>query len=129
LDNPRSKAFVAAFQRRYGVPPENQAWGDYVAAKILTQAMNEAKSTKSADLVGFFESGAKFDVLKAREGTFRKRDHQLLQEMYLVKVKDKDKSMDQWDIFDIVQPTPGPNESLEAIQPTEQENPCTMADI
>lgn len=129
LNNAGSKAFVAAFKAKYDGPPENQAWGDYVATKIVAQAMNEAKSTKSPDLIRFFESGAKFDVLKAREGTFRKRDHQLLQEMYLVKVKDKDKSKDRWDIFDIVQPTPGPNESLEAIQPTAEENPCTMADL
>lgn len=129
LDNPRSKAFVETYKAKYGAIPENQAWGDYVATKILAQAMNEAKSTTSADVVQFMESGATFDLMKAREGSFRKRDHQLLQEMYLVKVKDKDKAQDQWDIFDIVQPTPGPNESLEAIQPTEQENPCTMADL
>jgi hypothetical protein len=34
---------------------------------------------------------------------------------------------DKWDIFDIVQPVPGPNESLELIQPTKEENPCTMS--
>jgi hypothetical protein len=34
---------------------------------------------------------------------------------------------DKWDIFEIVQPVPGPNESLELIQPTQAENACTMA--
>lgn len=126
LDNARSNAFTAAFIKRYGVPPENQAWGDYVAAKVLAGAMNEIKSTASADLIKHFESGAKFDVLKDREGSFRNWDHQLLQEMYLVRVKDKDKSKDQWDIFEIVEPMPREDQSLEAIQPTEAENPCTM---
>ena len=58
---------------------------------------------------------------------FRKWDHQLLQEMYVVKVKDKAKMKDKWDIFDIVQAVPGPNEDLELIQPTQAENPCRMA--
>jgi branched-chain amino acid transport system substrate-binding protein len=58
---------------------------------------------------------------------FRDWDHQLLQEMYVVKVKDKKDAKDQWDIFELVQPVPAPGESLELIQPTRQENPCTMA--
>lgn len=129
LDMAGSKAFTAAFIRRYGVPPENQAWGDYIAVKILAQAMAETKSTKSADLVTYFESGAKFDLLKDREGMFRKRDHQLLQEMYVVKVKDKDKAVDKWDIFDIVQAAPRKDQSLEAIQPTAEENPCSLGPL
>jgi branched-chain amino acid transport system substrate-binding protein len=47
--------------------------------------------------------------------------------MYVVRVKDKAKMKDKWDIFDIVQPVPGPNESLELIQPTMAENACKMA--
>jgi len=46
--------------------------------------------------------------------------------MYVVNVKDKSKSKDQWDIFDIVETVPGPKESLELIQPTQQENPCSL---
>jgi hypothetical protein len=34
---------------------------------------------------------------------------------------------DKWDIFEIVQPVPSANESLELIQPTQAENPCKMA--
>jgi branched-chain amino acid transport system substrate-binding protein len=51
----------------------------------------------------------------------------MLQEMYVVVVKDKAKMKDKWDIFDLVETVPGPNESLELIQPTQQENPCTLA--
>jgi hypothetical protein len=31
VDTPSSKAFVAAFTKKLGKPPENQAWGDYNA--------------------------------------------------------------------------------------------------
>jgi branched-chain amino acid transport system substrate-binding protein len=127
LTVPQSVAFTKKFVGQFGYPPDNQAWGDYVAAKILTQAMAEAKSTDSLKLVEYFEKGPSFDILKARKGSFRKWDHQLLQEMYVVKVKDKAKMKDKWDIFDIVQPVPGANEDFELIQPTQAENPCRMA--
>ncbi|MBI2563247.1 MAG: ABC transporter substrate-binding protein [candidate division NC10 bacterium] len=124
-----SPEFTAAFRKRYGKPPENQAWGDYIGTRILLQAMQAAKSTKSADLVRYLEGGASFDILKGRPGTFRAWDHQLLQTMYVVKVKDKAKMKDQWDIFEIVEAVPKKDESLELIQPTKEENPCKMPAI
>lgn len=124
-----SPEFTAAFRKRYGKPPENQAWGDYIGTRILLQAMQAAKSTKSADLVRYLEGGASFDILKGRPGTFRAWDHQLLQTMYVVKVKDKAKMKDQWDIFEIVEAVPKKDESLELIQPTKEENPCNMPAI
>ncbi len=127
LTVPASAAFTKRFSDKHGLPPENQAWGDYVAMKILLQGIAETKGTDSMKLVEYFEKGPSFDILKARKGTFRKWDHQLLQEMYVVRVKDKTKMKDKWDIFDIVQPVPGPNESLELIQPTQAENACKMA--
>ena len=127
LTAPQSVAFTKKFVGQFGYPPDNQAWGDYVAAKILCQAIAETKSTDSAKLVEYFEKGASFDILKARKGSFRKRDHQMLQEMYVVKVKEKAKMKDKWDIFDIVEAVPKPDQSLEVIQPTEAENVCKMA--
>ena len=51
IDTPGSKAFVAAFTKKYNKPPENQAWGDYIALKIVAQSMNDVKSveTREAD--------------------------------------------------------------------------------
>lgn len=126
LKEPGSPEFTAAFRKRYGKPPENQAWGEYVGTRILLQAIQAAKSAKSADLVRHLEGGATFDILKGRPGTFRAWDHQLLQTMYVVKVKDKAKMKDQWDIFEIVEAVPKKEESLELIQPTKEENPCNM---
>src|SRR6266511_3296896 len=124
---PASQAFTKRFTDKHGMPPDNQAWGDYVGVKILLQAMAETKSAEGAKWVAYFEKGATFDILKARKGSFRDWDHQLLQEMYVVKVKDKKDARDKWDIFEIVEAVPKASESLELIQPTKQENPCTMA--
>ncbi|OGL21016.1 MAG: ABC transporter substrate-binding protein [Candidatus Rokubacteria bacterium RIFCSPLOWO2_12_FULL_71_19] len=124
---PAAQAFTKRFLGKHGMPPDNQAWGDYVGVKILLQALAETKSTEGIKWVQYFEKGATFDILKARKGMFRDWDHQLLQEMYVVKVKDKRDAKDKWDIFELVEPVPGPSESLEVIQPTKQENACTMA--
>jgi branched-chain amino acid transport system substrate-binding protein len=126
LNIPSSRAFTERFAKKYGQPPENQAWGDYTGVRIVLQTVAETKSTEASRIVQHLEKGAEFDLLKARKGKFRDWDHQLLQEMYVVNVKDKSKSKDQWDIFDIVETVPGPKESLELIQPTQQENPCTL---
>jgi branched-chain amino acid transport system substrate-binding protein len=126
LDVPAARAFARAFRARFGMPPENGAWADYVGVRILLQAIAETGSTDSEKLVDYFDGGASFDVLKARKGAFA-RNHQLLQEMYVVRIKEKGEMQDQWDIFDIVRPVPGPDHPLTLIQPSQQENPCPMA--
>src|SRR6516225_866105 len=100
--------FVAAFTKKYGKPPENQAWGDYIAAKIVAQTVNELKSTDSTKIIEHFEKGAKFDLLKTRQGYFRASDHQLMHEMYTVTALPGDKINNQWDIFTSSPPVPGP---------------------
>jgi len=122
-----SAAFTKAFRDKYKKPPENQAWGDFTAVKIMAQAMTEAKSTDPAKVIPLLESGMDFDIMKPRRGHFRKWDHSLLQQMFVVKVKDKSQMEDKWDIFEIVEPTPDDNEPLEMIQPTMAENACKMA--
>lgn len=126
INVPAARAFTARFTKKFGHPPENQAWGDYVGVRIVLQTIAETRSTAARTMIEHLEKGAEFELLKARKGRFRHWDHQLLQEMYVVKVKDKARSKDQWDIFDVVEAVPGARESLELIQPTQQENPCSM---
>ena len=121
-----AKAFVSAFQDAYGKPPENQAWGDYLATKVLAQAMNEAGSIESDALIEHFEQEAPFDVLKDREGYFRKWDHQLIQEMYTMTAKPADQVEDQWDIMQLGESVPAPDAPLSEIAPTEEENACNL---
>ena len=124
IDTPGTKAFVAAFTKKYGKPPENQAWGDYVAMKILARSMNEIKSTDSLKLMEHWEKGAKFDVLHAREGYFRAADHQLLHEMYAIEALKPADVKNQWDLFKSFATAPGPNDSLETIATQGDELTC-----
>lgn len=126
LQTPGSKAFVAAFIKKHGKPPENHAWVEYVSLKMLAQAMNATKSTDSDKLVAYFESGVEFDLLKARKGYFRPWDHQLMQEAYPFTVKPKGQSKNKWDFLAFGEAVPGPNQSLELLATTKQSNTCVM---
>jgi branched-chain amino acid transport system substrate-binding protein len=126
IETAETKKFVAEFTKRYGRPPENQAWGDYNAVRLTLQAMAETKSTESAKLVEHFEKGAKFGLMKTREGYFRKSDHQMMHEMYTVQALPVNEIKNNYDIFRSSGPVPGPNESLEVIATTSEENECKM---
>jgi branched-chain amino acid transport system substrate-binding protein len=126
LDTPGSKAFVAAFTKKHGKPPENHAWIEYISLKMMAQAMNETKSTDTDKLIAYFEKGAEFDILKARKGWFRSWDHQLMQEAYPFSVKPKGQAKDKWDFLALGAAVPGANESLEVLAPTKEQNPCSM---
>jgi branched-chain amino acid transport system substrate-binding protein len=126
LDNPQSKAFVAAFTKKYGKPPENHAWIDYVTLKLLAQAVNETKSTDSEALITYFEKQAQFDIMKARKAYFRSWDHQLVQEAYPFTVKPKEEMKDQWDMLVLGDAVPAAGAPLESIYPTKEQNPCEM---
>lgn len=129
LDTPGSRAFVEAFTAKNGKPPENQAWGDYNAIRIVAQAMEATKSTESADLVKYLESGATFDVLKTREAYFRASDHQLMHQMYVVTGLPADEIENEWDIFSSSGPVPNDDQPLETIAATAEENACTFGDV
>jgi branched-chain amino acid transport system substrate-binding protein len=126
LDNPASKAFVAAFTNKYGKPPENHAWIEYITLKLLAEAITTSKSTDSHELIAYFEKQSQFDVMKARKAYFRSWDHQLVQEAYPFTVKPKDQMRDQWDMLVLGDAVPTANDPLETIYPTREQNPCEM---
>ena len=124
LDNAWTKNFVSKYRAKYGLPPENQAWGDYTSLKVLAEAIKMAGTTDSKKVVEALEK-IKFDGGKGRELYYRTYDHQLMQPMYVVDIK-KTGNKDQWDIFNVIAEVPGKDESMETIAPTKEENPCNM---
>jgi branched-chain amino acid transport system substrate-binding protein len=50
-----------------------------------------------------------------------------MHEMYAVEALKASELKNQWDIYKPASPTPGPNEPLEAIASTPEENACNMA--
>jgi branched-chain amino acid transport system substrate-binding protein len=115
--------------KRWGRPPDNQAYGDYVAVHAIAQAIEKARSTDSAKLVAALEGhtlSGTTDGLKGRPLTFRAWDHQLLQPMYVVAAKDKAKWKDKWDIFEVISEVPGRTESLETIAIPKGDSECKL---
>jgi branched-chain amino acid transport system substrate-binding protein len=126
LDVPASKTFVANFTKKYGKPPENHAWIEYIAFKMMAQAMNETKSTDTDPLIAYFEKETEFDILKARKAHFRSWDHQLMQEAYPFTVRPKGQAKDQWDFIALGTALPKASEPLESLASTKEQNPCSL---
>lgn len=129
INNPSSKAWTDRYLKRWGRPPDNQAYGDYVAVHAIAQAIEKARSTDSAKLVAALEGhtlSGTTDGLKGRPLTFRAWDHQLLQPMYVVAAKDKAKWKDKWDIFEVISEVPGRTESLETIAIPKGDSECKL---
>jgi branched-chain amino acid transport system substrate-binding protein len=126
LEVPASKTFVAGFTKKYGKPPENHAWIEYIAFKMMAQAMNETKTTETDPLIAYFEKETEFDILKARKAHFRSWDHQLMQEAYPFTVRPKGQAKDQWDFIALGTALPKANEPLESLASTKEQNPCSL---
>lgn len=126
IDTPEVKAFVAKFRKQHNQPPENHAWIEYVSLKMMAQAMNDTKSTDTEKLIAYFEKQNQFDILKKRKGYFRSWDHQLIQEAYTFTVKPKGQAKDKWDFLKFGPAVPAPNQSMEILNPTKEQNTCVM---
>ena len=103
-----SKRFSASFIKKYGKPPENQAWGDYIGVKAIALAMQQAGTTDSTKVVEAMEK-IKFDGGKGRDLYFRTWDRQLMQPIWVALGKKKSEAKDQWDIWKIAGEVPDKN--------------------
>jgi branched-chain amino acid transport system substrate-binding protein len=126
IDTPGSKAFVAKFRAKHGMPPENHAWIEYVSLHVMARAMNETKSTDTEKLIAYFEKERKFDLLKPRHGYFRSFDHQMMQEAYTFTVKPKGQAKDKWDTLQFGAAVPAADQPLDILAPTKEQSGCKM---
>ena len=126
LQTPGTQAFVAEFTKKYNKIPENHAWIEYISLKILAQAITETQSTDTDKLIAYLESGAEFDILKARKAYFRPWDHQLMQEAYPFTVMPADQVKGPQDFLVFGDPVPAADQSLEVLAPPKSENTCVM---
>ncbi len=122
--------FVNRFRNKIGRPPASQGYQETIGFNIVFEAMEKAGSTDSNTLVQFLESGYKFDIGKDRKVYFNTPyDHQLMTPLYILKLKPEDKVKDEWDILDIVQEIPGPNDPLESLWVPPGQNTCKLPSL
>src|SRR6267154_841467 len=85
LDNPRNKAFVAAYEKEFGAVPATYAFQSYDAALLIDSALKATKGNLD-DREALRAAMAKADF-KSLRGAFRfNTNHYPIQDFYLVKV-------------------------------------------
>jgi branched-chain amino acid transport system substrate-binding protein len=75
----------AEYRKRYNAPPDFFVAGGFAAASALVNALKKAGSTDTEKLIAAME-GMTFDTPKGPM-TFRKEDHQAMQQMYHFRIK------------------------------------------
>jgi branched-chain amino acid transport system substrate-binding protein len=107
--NPVNDWLVTEYKKKNnGVPPDFFVAGGMSAAIALVEAVKKAKSTDSEKLIAAME-GMSFETPKGTM-TFRKEDHQALQEMYHWRMK-KD-APDNVDLLELVRVIPASEMTL-----------------
>lgn len=89
---------VKEHEKRFHMPPDFFTCGGFAAASAVLTAIQKAGGTDTEKLISTME-GMSFDTPKGTM-TFRKEDHQALQDMYAFKVKDHPQG--EWDLLDLV---------------------------
>ena len=93
---------VAEHQKRYGQPPDFFTCGGMAAAIAIVEAIKKAGGTDTEKLIAAME-GMTFDTPKGSM-TFRKEDHQAMQDMFEFRIKKGQKN--EWDLLDLVRVIP-----------------------
>jgi branched-chain amino acid transport system substrate-binding protein len=95
---------VKEHEKRYGQPPDFFTCGGFAAASAVIEAIKKAGGTNTEKLIAAME-GMSFDTPKGRM-TFRKEDHQALQDMYVFRIKKAQDQKGQWDLLEPVRTIP-----------------------
>jgi branched-chain amino acid transport system substrate-binding protein len=90
--NPENDWLKTEYQKRYGAPPDFFVAGGFAAAAAVVAALKQAGSSDSEKLIAAME-GLTFATPKGPM-TFRKEDHQALQDMYHFRIKKDAKDND-----------------------------------
>jgi branched-chain amino acid transport system substrate-binding protein len=95
---------VAEHEKRYGMPPDFFTCGGMAAAVAIVDAIKKAGSTDTEKLIAAME-GMSFQTPKGTM-TFRKQDHQAMQDMYEFRIKKAQNQKNEWDLLDLVRVIP-----------------------
>ena len=90
--NPMNDWLKAENQKRFNAPPDFFTAGGFAAASAVVASITKAGSTDTEKLIAAME-GLSFDTPKGQM-TFRKEDHQALQDMYHFRIKKDAKDND-----------------------------------
>jgi branched-chain amino acid transport system substrate-binding protein len=91
---------VKEHEKRYGMPPDFFTCGGMAAAVAIVDAIKKAGGTDTEKLISAME-GMSFETPKGRM-TFRKEDHQAMQDMFEFRIKKPSEQKNEWDLLSLV---------------------------
>lgn len=115
-----ARAWADRFQEKVGTRPTAINAGNYSAAYQYLEAVQEAGTDKSDDVVAKLE-GKKINDIFLRNGEIRTQDHRVIHDVYLAEVKDPKDIKEDEDFEKIVTTIPAAN----AFRPLDQSE-CSM---
>ena len=98
--NPMNDWLKAEYQKRHNAPPDFFVAGGFAAASAVVSAITKAGGTDTEKLIAAME-GMSFDTPKGQM-TFRKEDHQALQDMYTWRIKKDGKDNDMLELISTI---------------------------
>lgn len=116
----QSRAWADRFLEATGTRPSFEHAGNYSAALNYLEAVQAAGTDDADKVVGKLE-GLKVNDMFLRNGEVRAKDHSVIHDVYLAKVKKPAEVKGDWDYEDIVTTIP----ATEAFQPAEASG-CSM---
>ena len=112
-DFPKNKMndwLVKEHEKRYGQPPDFFTAGGFAAAMAVVDGIKKAGGTDAEKLITGME-GMSFETPKGVM-TFRKEDHQAMQNMYHFRIKKLTDQKNEWDLLDQVREIPASEMSI-----------------
>jgi branched-chain amino acid transport system substrate-binding protein len=103
---PLAKMFVEEFEKKHGYKPEWGAENGYMQFALWAEAVENAGSFYTPDVIKSYEAGRKIQSMVG-EVYFRKEDHQLVRPVIIVKGKAPGEMKGKEDYFDVVEMVPG----------------------
>ena len=101
----QNKAWADKFKAKTNTRPSFAHAGNYSAAFNYLEAVQAAGTDKSDDIVKQLE-GKKINDMFLRNGEVRAADHNVIHDVYQVKVKSKDQVKEDWDYEEVVKTIP-----------------------
>jgi branched-chain amino acid transport system substrate-binding protein len=101
----QSRAWADRFQRETGTRPSFEHAGNYSAALQYLEAVQRAGTDKADAVIGELE-GKKIDDMFLHHGEVRAKDHLVVHDAYLARVKKPSQVKQPWDYEDIVTTIP-----------------------
>ncbi len=99
---------VQEHEKRHGQPPDFFTAGGFAAAVAVVEGIKKAGGTDTEKLIAAME-GMSFETPKGTM-TFRKEDHQAMQNMYHFRIKKDQKN--EWDLLELVREIPAAEMSV-----------------